>query len=134
MSAVPRTPPITDRLSRIEALTETMAGDIRDIKAELHAATESAFPRTEANLRSAEIDRRMLDLRQAMAERLEVKEYTAAHDALIQRVARLENAPQKQLGWIALGVSGLGCMVTFLGVAAAFLTGVAAIIVNYVHK
>lgn len=118
-----------DRLSRIETLMESVVGDIRDIKAELHAATESAFPRTEANLRSAEIDRRMLDLRQAIAERLEVKEYSAAHDALIQRVARLENAPQRQLGWIALGVSGLGCLGTFLGVAAA----VSAIIVTLVR-
>jgi len=126
------TQPVSDRLSRIEAKAEGIASDIADIKAALRSVAEYAFPRTEANARSAEYDRRMLDLTQQVASRLETQTYQVAHDSVIQRVARLENAPQKQLGWIALGVSSLGCFATFLGVLAALLTGVGAIIVTFV--
>lgn len=123
-----------DRLSRIEALQEGMANDIAEIKREVHGVTESALPRSEANARIAEGDRRLADLNAALSSRLEIREYQVAHDALIQRVARLESAPQKQLGWIALAISGLGCMVTAAGVMLAFITGIGAIIINYVHK
>jgi hypothetical protein len=124
--------PISDRLSRIETKTENIAGDIADIKNALRAVADNAFPRTEADARSREYDRRMLELTQAVAGRLETSTYQVAHDSVIQRVAALENAPQKQLGWIALIVSGLGCFVTFLGVLAALLTGIGAIIVTFV--
>lgn len=124
----------SDRLSRIEAVQEGMANDVAEIKREMHAVTESALPRSEANARIAEGDRRLADLNAALASRLEIREYQVAHEALIQRVARLENAPQRQLGWIALGVSSLGCLVTAIGVFFTALAGAGAIIINVLHK
>lgn len=124
----------SDRLSRIEAVQEGMANDVAEIKREIHSVTESALPRAEANARIAEGDRRLADLNAALASRLEIREYQVAHEALIQRVARLENAPQRQLGWIALGVSSLGCLVTAIGVFFTAIAGAGAIIINYVHK
>lgn len=136
MSAyVPMDPPLPnhERLARIEAIQAGMAQDINDMKREMHSFAENALPRHEANARIAETDRRLMEIQADVAARLESREYNIAHESIVQRVARLETNPQRLLGWISLCVSAGGCLVTFLGVVVAFISGFVVYLAQTMH-
>ena len=62
------------------------------------------------------------DLEEALRSRVDVGTYTAAHQALLDRVSRLESGPQRLVAWISLMVSaGMGCLMMLLSGASVLI-------------
>ena len=62
------------------------------------------------------------DLEDALRSRVDIGTYTVAHQALIDRVTRLESGPQRLVAWISLMVSaGMGCLMMLLSGASVLI-------------
>ena len=73
-------------------------------------------------------------------KRVSLEMYTTAHQALVERLGRLESGPQRMLGWISLFVSGgVGCFALVLtGIGAAIaalalLVTIAIAVIPHLH-
>lgn len=83
--------------------------------------------RLEANMPSR------ADVEAASRTRLDIGTYTVAHQALIDRVSRLESGPQRLVSWIALMVSGgIGCLMAMIS-GLALLVSIAGVLIAFTH-
>lgn len=73
------------------------------------------------------------DVEAAARTRVDVDSYRVAHQALLDRVSRLENGPQRLIGWLAMIVSGgIGCLMVTVA-SLALLVSAASLIVTLTH-
>lgn len=62
------------------------------------------------------------DLDEALRSRVDIGTYAASHQALLDRVSRLESGPQRLIAWISLMVSaGMGCLMLLLSGASVLI-------------
>lgn len=63
-----------------------------------------------------------------LAKRVSIDMYQNSHQALVERITRIESGPQRTLGWISLAISGgLGCLsltLVALGIIATILIAI----------
>lgn len=98
---------------------ETLGNRIDSLDAKLDALT----------IQVSIIDGKITSRTEIAAEdnkRVSLDVYTAAHQALVDRILRLESGPQRLLGWISLLVSGaVGCLSLTIGATMGILAAVA---------
>lgn len=98
---------IMAQLAKMDARFERVDGKVDAMAVQIERVAAGITPRAEI---AAADDRRLL-----------VETFQAFVSSNSERVSRLENGPQKMLGWISLAVSivigGIGCLGTLVAVA-----------------
>lgn len=92
---------IEDMAERVNGQMREMAGNIEQIKVQI--AQSMSRSETES----------------AISQRVHVDTYQSDRSALNDRIGKLENGPQRMLGWISLAVSsGFGCLTIIIAIAS----------------
>lgn len=88
------------------------------------ASVAATLARMEASMPSR------ADVEAASRTRLDISTYTAAHQALTDRITRLESGPQRLVAWISLLMSGgIGCLMALIA-GLALLVSIAGVVLT----